>query len=315
MKRDEFIVALIATYCRYDELKRCLDCLLVQTFSVDAVLVLDNARDPEIAKLAGRYENVHYLPMTDNNGCGAALKAGEEYAFKEYGEELTKLWILDDDAAPFPNTLQLLLDASQRTDASLIVPVCSTPEGGVFGFPDPLEKISKKIKKSFKQPEDIRKYFGDKFVLIRWAVGVCMLVDAKAVQKFGTHRDDFWMQGDDLEFSMRLSKLGGAVLIPYIEIPHLYPQSNNVVVATKGHLLKFCSLLQNLTYIGLHEMRSWHAIYCMGADYWRFFRTFGWKSSVIVYAVTCLWNGAVLAEPAGRKSGEKLRQKINKDFL
>jgi rhamnopyranosyl-N-acetylglucosaminyl-diphospho-decaprenol beta-1,3/1,4-galactofuranosyltransferase len=313
--KPEFVVTLIGTYRRYDELQRCLNCIRTQTHQADIILVLDNAHDENIKELVLSFGvKFRYLPMSENRGCSAALKKGEEYAFAEFGEKVSHFWVLDDDAAPTPDTLQSLIQISMETAAALIAPICTSPDGSLFSLPDTLEKIPRKIKKSFKLPAEVKKYFGNRLIPIRWCSGVCYLVSANAIRESGGHRDDFWMQGDDIEFAMRISRSHGAILATEVITPHLYPITTDNSVISKNHLLKFCSLLQNLSYMATHEMRNKYNVYCMLADYRRFFKTFGWEFRIISYAVTTFWNGVVLAEPSGCRSGEKLREKINQDF-
>jgi GT2 family glycosyltransferase len=306
------LVVLIATYRRRNELKRCLDCLERQTHPPDQVVVLDNAAEADIKTLVESFgARFHYLPLPVNLGCSAALKTGEEYAFKEWGEQLSHFWIMDDDAAPEPHTLEQLLDADRQTTAAIITPICTTPAGELFGLPDAVKPVPRKIRKAFRSSRDVQNYFGVQLVPIYWCTGVSCLVKSRAVKESGLHRDDFWMQGDDLEFSMRICRQYGGVLVPWVVTPHLYPATGK---GSESAHIKACSLLQNTTYLGAHEIRTWRTFYYIFANLWRFFKELGVNAHTVRYGLRAMFNGAILAEPAGRDSGARLRQQLARDF-
>jgi GT2 family glycosyltransferase len=314
--KNEFVVALIATYRRFDELKRCLDCLVAQTRSLSAVVVVDNAAEDDIKALVeSRGVRFCYLPLPGNQGCGAALKTGEEYSFKEWGAQVSHFWVMDDDAAPTPATLEQLLDADAQTAAAIVAPICVTSEGKLFGLPDTVKLVPRKIRKTFRSPREVRDYFGARLAPIRWCVGVSFLVKSRAVRESGLHRADFWMHGEDLEFSMRLCLSHGGVLDTLTIIPHLYPPGTHDGSMSATHFAKFCFHLQNMAYLVSHEIRNWFNWYCLGAAYRRFFVTFGWRWLTVRYALITFWNGVVLAKTVGRLGGKKLRLMISREVL
>lgn len=310
-----FVVTLIGTYQRYNELKRCLDCIQNQVILPGAVLVIDNAASIQIKELVELYGSQFiYLPMDGNKGCGAALKVGEEYAFNRFESQLSHFWILDDDAAPAPDTLEKLLTADAVTNAALIAPVCTCPDGSLFGYPDVIEQPKRRVRKAFKFPKDVQDYYGNQLVPIVWCVGVCYLVKARAIKQSGFHRNDFWMQGDDIEFAMRICKEHGGVLVPWVITPHLYPIIPGQGVKKQMVYTKACSLLQNITYIGLHEIRTRRTIYYIFANIWRYFKGTGCEWNSIKYGIKAIINGAILAQPSGKESGARLRKQIAAEF-
>ena len=314
MKEKEMVAVVIPTYRRFNELKRCLACIDHQTRKADFVVVVDNdanAATQELVEKSG--EHFRYLPMPENIGCGAALKAGEKYIFEKWKDQVSHIWIMDDDAAPEPKTLEQLLEAANQTSAAIIAPICTAPDGTIFGLPDTVKLAPRKIRKSFKVPQDIRNYYKERLIPIRWCVGTSILVKAWAIKESGLHRDDFWMQGEDMEFSMRICRTYGGVWDTWTTMPHLFPPGLNGETVSWAYFSKFCSVLQNMAYIVFHETRSLFNWYCLAVIYRRFFMIFGWRFLTFKYALITFWNGVFLAEPAGQPSGKKLRMLVNID--
>lgn len=309
------VAVLIATYRRFDELKRCLDCLERQTRPPDRVVVIDNAAENDIKALVESYgEYFQYLPLTENKGCGSALKAGEQYCLVQFGDRLSHFFILDDDAVLPENTLAVLLAELSKTEFALAAPLLTAPEGTLFGFPDQVKCPPRRINQSFKMPQDVQNYYGNQPVSIRWCVGTCFLVKASAVGKLGFHRDDFWMCGEDIEFSLRVCQAMGGILVPSVVVRHLYPQSNDEREKLRRYYLRIGSMTQNVTYTALYLHRNSRNFYYIFANYWRFLKDTKWAWRSFKYAWMIFWNGAILAEPSGKASGERLRAMMRSDW-
>jgi len=130
------------------------------------------------------------------------------------------------------------------------------------------------------------------------------------IDRAGLHRDDFWLLGEDLEYSMRVAAIGRAAFTTKISVPHLPPPAPHAEAARRGDYLKFCSLLQNLSYLSFHSPHSRHMKTYLPGNFRRFFRTHGMGLRQIRDAAACLWQGAFRAQPSGTTSGKALRQRI-----
>jgi hypothetical protein len=127
-----------------------------------------------------------------------------------------------------------------------------------------------------------------------------MAVSAQAVRQCGYPREDFWLCAEDIEFSMRLTYRNRGVLIPDSVCSHLPPPSSGGEEPGGAHYLRFCLLLQNLSYITTRLAHARRALKHLPGNYLRFIRTFGLNGATIRDASLAWWRGAVRGKPAGQ---------------
>lgn len=295
------VIVLAATFRRNRELARLFEALAGQTVPVAGAVVADNAADGACRELVEtRSVPSVYLALSENRGCGAGLLAAEKAALARFPEG-THWWILDDDAVPPPETLSRLLEALKVSGAGMAVPLLTDAEGRVWAFPEPAEPRLRRIFRETADPAEIARRLGPGPHAARWATGACQLVEVEAARAVGLHRDDFWMLGEDLDFSMRLAAGPGLCFVTDVLVPHLPPPVANEPGSEAWNRRKFRALLQNLTYLALHRRRqAGHLWRYLPGNYGRYFRTHGWSAGCWREAAVCFWNGAVRGRPAGR---------------
>jgi GT2 family glycosyltransferase len=295
------VAALIATYQRPRELQRLLHSL-TQVRGLAAVIVVDNEGSEEVRALIERtYAGAHYLNPGTNAGCGGGLKIAEEHALRLEGGKLTHLLILDDDAVLPPDTLTVLADAMEREHADLAYPLV-TGENDQIGWLPGLKQRSRELRDSFDgTPDEFRARFGTAPRDFVWAQGICLLVARSAVERCGPHRDDFWVRGEDLEFSLRYTAQGRGILVPGVAVQHLPPPENTAPLR-EAEYLKHCALVQNIAYIGFRLPHGRRIAWATAGALRRFVRTWGWRLPTLVDGLRAFIRGAILARPAGHVS-------------
>lgn len=315
MQNHPKVVVVMATYRRVSELLRCLESIRQQTTPIHGLVLADNANDPLILDLLRKFEkestepNLSYLGLKENHGCGAGLKAAEEEALQIY-PNLTHFWILDDDVVLYPTALEKLLSHMHHAEADLMAPILTDGQGNLWGFPEPRDaELRKNIRLCVTPQDGITKLGLGPFPLW-WCTGACVLVSRRAVEQVGVHREDYWMLGEDHEFSMRVGNKFKTMFCCDVLVPHLPPAATDVAQAEQGHYLKFLSLLQNLCYNGFHLNYSGPMKKYVLGNYRRFFRTFNYSFRTMSHATLTVWYGLICGQPAGGKGGEKLRKRI-----
>jgi len=305
------VVVLVATYRRAEELRRLGGCLAVQTVPVARVVVADNAGDPATQAVVDAFPvSSTYLPMGDNPGCGAGLRAAEDYLAG--GDAGTHWWILDDDAVPPPDALEKLLEALALSGAGMAVPLLTDKGGGVWGFPEPVDRKQRRLFRQTTDPGVVARELGSEPQACVWTTGACQLVSVEAAREAGLHRGDFWMLGEDLDFSMRVSRLSGAVFRADVLVPHLPPGTAGNGAAERTGYAKFCALLQNLTYLAFWNRGSGHMVRYLPGNFRRFFRDEGWGPGRLRDAVDCFVSG-LCGYPAGHAAGARIRGRMTDD--
>jgi GT2 family glycosyltransferase len=194
--------------------------------------------------------------------------------------------------------------------AVAICPLIEDREGRLWGFPEPVSKSDRKKIRAAATPADALRLLGPGRHPFCWATGACILVDGAAIETTGLHRGDFWMLGEDLEFSMRLAATGRAVFTCLAAVPHLPPEPADEAGARRADYRKFCALLQNLSYLSFHSLHSRHMWRYLPGNFRRFFRSHGMSPTTIRDAATCFVLGAGCGHPSGHRSGTALRERI-----
>jgi GT2 family glycosyltransferase len=194
----EKILAIVVTYNRLALLKQCLQHLQASRGPAFDILAVDNAStDGSGAWLDERQsENqLQVLHLPSNTGGAGGFSAGVRQGVEQ---GFTRLWLMDDDTMVQPDALKELDDAD-------------TLLHGNFGFlssavlwKDETEcRMNRvKLKKAYYEKLELLK---DGLILAEHATFVSMYLNAEAVKAAGLPIRQYFIWGDDIEYSMRLS--------------------------------------------------------------------------------------------------------------
>ena len=216
---NERIIAITVTYNDYDYLKRALEALRNQTLPLYKIVVVDNNSEPEMqAKLKTQEDGlVEILWLPQNTGCAGGMQAGMKYTFEKYSPDW--YWLMDSDAFPEPNCLgNLLAHENETANVGILVPL-------IFGIERQEYQLyhHKKISKLLYR--DIQKYSSYDEIptgasLIDAGPVVGPLVSKRAVNQLGFINSDFFIYGEDVEYTYRLSRKFDEFLVKEAIINH-----------------------------------------------------------------------------------------------
>jgi len=238
---------------------------------------------------------------------GTQLGAVEDAAHSRQDSSFSKT---QGGADACPGLLDAAPSGLNPLDIVAICPLLEDDAGRLWGFPEPVSKSDRKKIRAAATPADALRLLGPGPHPFCWATGACILVDGAAIETTGLHRGDFWMLGEDLEFSMRLAATGRAVFTCLAAVPHLPPEPPDKAEARRTDYRKFCALLQNLCFLSFHSPHSRHMWRYLPGNFRRFFRSHGMSPATIRDAATCFVQGAVCGHPSGHRSGAALRERI-----
>ena len=303
------VAALIATYRRPRELTRLIEALAETPHGLEFVVVVDNAgcvKTRAAVELARC--RAYYAAPGENLGCGGGLRRAGEEALRIAGDRLTHLWILDDDAVPGPDTLEGLLDAMERENAEAACPLVIGPDGFVGWTPGLADRVAHRAAEERATPAEFRERLGAASLEFTWTQGISLLVSRRAINALGLHLADYWVRGEDLEFSLRITADFRGIFVPAVEVKHLPPPESSAA-SRDGEYLKHAAMLQNVAHVGLRLRHGWRIAWTVPANVARFIVTWGLRA--VPDAIRALWRGVVLGEPAGSGEGATFRRRFD----
>lgn len=301
--QNPFIVAVIATYRRPAELRRLLDSLVENAASVGAVIVADNAADSQLREVFPATLDVEWLSLPENLGCGGGLARGAARALEKFGDRLTHVLYLDDDVVLPPNAVAELAAALDRCGADVACPMTQSANGGIDFHPGLLERRKHRVVRSALTPAMFAARCGTEPVRFSWTTGVCLLVTRRALDERGFHRADYWLRGEDLEYSLRLTSAFAGVFVPGVVVKHLPPEPVRDAAWRRGEFRRHCALVQNTTFSATHLPHCRTLLRSMPGTYRRFFATWGFSKWSLRVAWRLFRAGAIEGVPAGVRLG------------
>lgn len=205
------VVAVVVTYNRKALLLECLAAILSQSCQVKKVILIDNASTDgttEALKNNGylNHEQIQYIRMETNTGGSGGFHEGIKRALNAGCDWI---WVMDDDVVPDVTCLEALLAAEEQVrkkspcDLSFFASTIYSPEGEPMNVPAISGKTAPNGYESWYQ------FLAKGIVNISSATFVSILIKKEAVEKCGLPCKDFFLWGDDTEYTLRLTTFFG----------------------------------------------------------------------------------------------------------
>jgi GT2 family glycosyltransferase len=211
------VCALVVTYNRRELLAECLDAVFGQTRRPEELIVVDNASTdgtPELLREHGYLERpeVSYLRLDANLGSSGGFARGFEAARRSSADWL---WVMDDDAEPEPDCLRLLLESPPARDpaTACVCPKVVYPDGS-------LNAVMRADFRRRLRPLAESRYRPGEHASIGITSFVGPLYRMSAVRDLDPPKAEFFVWGDDVEYSLRLREVGEIRLVPESVVVH-----------------------------------------------------------------------------------------------
>ena len=205
MHTEKSICAVVVTFNRKALLLNCLNALKTQTHSLSHIVVIDNASTDGTADFLGEHgwannDAFTLITLPENMGGAGGFHEGIKYAF-EHGFDY--IWLMDDDGIPAADCLDKLLPFA--TENNYLGPlVLDIKQPNKFCFPMRLPSTLKRLDTlaDLKALEIKEKIDG---IVIPFN-GI--LLSSKVVEKVGFPLKEYFIWGDDMEYTARMKKYG-----------------------------------------------------------------------------------------------------------
>lgn len=235
-------VAVVVTYNRKVLLEENIKSILDQTEKLD-LIVVDNASTDGTEEVVKKYlsNRVKYYNTGKNLGGAGGFNYGMK---KAYEGKYDYCWIMDDDTIPSKNALEELLKVSKSLNDkfSFLNSVVLWTDGNLCNMNIP--KVSDNSIKNYKA-------ITNGLLQIDSCSFVSCFINMKLVKKIGYPITDFFIYGDDMEYTTRLSRELPGYLVPNSFVTHKMGSNVgiNIIDIEKGRIDRYFYNFRNLSYI------------------------------------------------------------------
>lgn len=207
------VAAVIVTYNRKELLKENIEALLEQNYSDFDIFVIDNASTDGTKEYIYNFiqeEKIIYENTNKNIGGAGGFNFGLRKV-TELGYEYA--WIMDDDTIPKKDSLQKLVDADEilKGDYGFLSSIVLWKDG------TPCKMNKQKLIKNWY--EDAQ-YLSNGIIRTYYATFVSFFIKTDIIEKEGLPIKEFFIWGDDVEYTNRLSKKYKCYIVGNSQVLH-----------------------------------------------------------------------------------------------
>ncbi len=238
MNSDKKICAVVVTYNRKDLLLECLEALKNQSKPLDAIYIVDNAssdgtneillkkeyieelpkdhsnkdwkRYSTIQNSTNKDINICYIKLNENTGGAGGFYEGVKGA---YEDGYDWLWLMDDDAEPLKDSLERLTDYISEDNISALASVVKTVDNRIVPLHRKIFDFKSLRNFNISKTVDPELIENNKVLKIDDASFVGVLINRTSIKEIGFPKKEFFIHGDDTEYSIRLRSVGEILLI------------------------------------------------------------------------------------------------------
>lgn len=195
------VIAVVVTYNRLEKLKKCVTALTSSTIAPD-VLIVDNCSSDGTLnwlKAQRQTDNIGFVHLEQNIGGAGGFNIGVRNAIER---GYSKIWLMDDDCIVHANTLFELLQADKTLQGEYgwLSSVAIWTDGS------PCLMNRQKVDANFYNYAGLLR---ESYLLAAQATFVSLLLNSATIEKVGLPIKDFFIWGDDVEYTRRIAVRNG----------------------------------------------------------------------------------------------------------
>ena len=214
------IVACTVSYNSSEIIEKTIDALLRQTYPVDKIVIADNCSTDENRKRLSSYTNksskIDIVWLNNNGGGAGGFYEAMKYAREQYNPDW--YWLMDDDAYPEDKCLSILMETKKTlNNVGFIAPIIWGIDNRKHQLYHARKSTSKKyqfeiVADSYEQLKPIEQIDVTAFV--------GPLISNIAVKECGLPRPGYFLEGDDRDYTFRITRKFNGYLVKDAQINH-----------------------------------------------------------------------------------------------
>ena len=235
------VSAVVVTYNRLPMLKEVIASLQDSETKVNNIIVVDNNSDEETRSyLTNLGDQICYVRLTENIGGAGGFNKGIRYFMEQTTDDF--VWLMDDDTVPTRTALTELMKAVKKVNNQfgfLASDVRWTDNTRAkMNLPFPINRF-KKIPLDATELEQLRN-----------ATFVSVIFSRNVVDKIGLPVKEFFIWGDDIEYTERAARQLPGYMVPTSRVIHKMAQNveSNVSLDSINRVPRYFFAFRNRMY-------------------------------------------------------------------
>ncbi|SJX70283.1 Glycosyltransferase [Weissella confusa] len=236
------VSAVVVTYNRLPFLKEVIQALQNSATIVDHIIIVDNNSNQETFDyLTALGDQIEYVRLDENIGGAGGFNRGVRYFMEHTNDEF--VWLMDDDTVPSATTLtELVTFAKQTPNFGFLASDVRWTDGtrAKMNNPAPKNRL-KKIPEDATEPEELMN-----------ATFVSLLMKRDIINQIGLPITEFFIWGDDIEFTERAARIAPGYFVPAAKVTHKMAANvgSNIMNDSLDRLPRYFYSYRNKVYYG-----------------------------------------------------------------
>jgi GT2 family glycosyltransferase len=254
-------IAVIVTYKRQIMFDKLMKSIALQEDKFDYIYVVDNESSIVTERLVRSFgTNYIYLNPLKNLGCAGGFNYGTSILLNEHRDG--NLVFLDDDVVLKKNFISVINENKLLQSGNCIIPSKKYIDGTIFLWSPILTKNKLFVKRNIESSST--GILNHPIKVDNITFEGC-IIDLKIIREIGLPRKEFFIDGDDFEYGIRINKVTSIFKIPDILIERQI-KIETVEKSLDFFLFKFKSIRSRQTEFRLYyEIRNKYLIAkCLG---------------------------------------------------
>lgn len=195
------VAAVIVTYNRFELLKEAVAAVRSQSHAISHLIVVNNKSTDGTTEWLDLQTDLNVVHQSNENGGSGGFFSGIKLA-EQLGCQW--IWVMDDDTISRPNTLEKLMEKLN------VVPhqIGFIGSKSIWKDDSPHLMNIPAISPSFNKQIAFNLFDQHQLILTETTSFVSILINANAVRAVGLPYKEFFIWGDDQEYTRRITKAG-----------------------------------------------------------------------------------------------------------